>query len=147
VLASRLAVNHGGRWAGFAADTLAVEHDQLVAQTLPQTFVAKADEPAIGRLMRPKMLGQLPPGTTAAQDIENRVQHFTHWSNTTAACLGRGRHERRNDLPFLVAQIAAITQMVRFILRTGLGHPHRSLQKEGDSSLDSIDLPKCEIQL
>ena len=85
----RLAVNHGGRWTGFAADTLAVEHDQLVAQTLPQTFVAKADEPAIGRLMRREMLGQLPPGTTAAQDIENRVQHFTHWPNTTAACLGR----------------------------------------------------------
>src|SRR5271154_282048 len=85
--------------------------------------------------MRRKMLGQLPPGTTSAQDIENRVQHFTHWPNTTAACLGRWRHERRNDLPFLVAQIAAIAQMVTFMPRTGLGRPHRSLQGEGDSSL------------
>jgi hypothetical protein len=64
--------------AGFAADTLAIQHHQVMVQVLPGSVVAKAGEPAIGRLMRREMLRQHAPRTAAAQHKEERVHQFTH---------------------------------------------------------------------
>ena len=132
----RLAVDHGGRRTGLAFDALAIEHHQTMVQALPQAVVAKADEPAIGRLVRRKMLGQQPPRTAAAQHIENRVQHFAHRPMAMATRLGGRRQKRRKNPPFLVAQIAAITQMVAVMPRPCLRRPHRRLQEEMNFSTD-----------
>ena len=129
-----------------AFDALAIEHHQTMVQALPQAVVAKADEPAIGRLVRRKMLGQQPPRTAAAQHIENRVQHFAHRPMAMATRLGGRRQKRRKNPPFLVAQIAAITQMVAVMPRPCLRRPHRRLQEEMNFSSNSIDLPKFNSQ-
>ena len=44
--------------------------------------------------------------------------------------LGGRRQQRREDLPLLVAQIAAIAQMVAVMPRSGLGRPHRRFPGE-----------------
>ncbi len=54
----------------------------------------KANEPAIGRLVRREMLGQQPPRTAAAQNIEDRIHDFAHRPTAMAAGLG-GRRQKR----------------------------------------------------
>jgi hypothetical protein len=51
-----LAVNDRRTGAGLAADTLSIQHHQLMVQVFPGSVVAKAGEPAIGRLVRREML-------------------------------------------------------------------------------------------
>jgi hypothetical protein len=47
-----LAVDDSRTGAGLTADTLSIHHYQVVVQAFPGSVVAKADEPAIGRLVR-----------------------------------------------------------------------------------------------
>src|SRR6202035_1052718 len=62
-----LAVDNRRTGAGFAADTFAIQHYQVVVQIFPGSVVAKSGEPAIGRLMRREMLRQHAPRAAAAQ--------------------------------------------------------------------------------
>ena len=142
----RLTVDHGGRRTGFASDPLAVEHHELMIEALPQAVVAKANEPAIGCLVRREVFGQQPPGTAAAQHIENRVQHFAHRPHPTSPGRGGRRQKRRENPPFFVGQIAAIAQMATVVQSSGFGRPHRRLQEKVSFSIDSLRLQKFKAQ-
>jgi hypothetical protein len=60
--------------------------------------------------------------------------------------MGGRRQKWRENPPFLVAQIAAIAQMVAVVPRSGFGRPHRRLQEKVRFSTDSIGLPKFKVQ-
>jgi hypothetical protein len=47
-----LAVDYRRRRTGLASNALAIEHQKMMVQALPQAIIAKAGEPAIGRLVR-----------------------------------------------------------------------------------------------
>ena len=96
--------------------------------------------------MRWEVFGQQPPWTTAAQNIENRVQHFAHRPMAMVAGLGGRRQKGREDPLFLVAQIAAVAQMVAVMPHPGLGGPHRRVLEKVNFSSDSIDLSKFKGQ-
>src|ERR1700729_174389 len=130
-----LAVDNRRTGAGFAADTFAIQHHQVVVQILPGSVIAKSGEPAIGRLMRREMLRQHAPRAAAAQHKEQRVHQFAHWPRPTAASLGRGRQQRREELPFCIGQITWVAQIVPVMLCPGLGGPHRRLQEWGSAQI------------
>ena len=128
-----LAVDYRRTGAGFAADTLAIQHHQVVVQVFPGSVVAKSGEPAIRRLMRREMLRQHAPRAAAAQHKEERVHQLAHWPRPTPAGLGRWRQQRREELPFGIGQITGVAQIVPVMLCPGLGGPHRRLQEWGNA--------------
>jgi hypothetical protein len=97
---------HGGRGTGFEADSLAVEHHQVMVHALPEPIIAKASEPTIGRLMQRKMLRQQSPRTATPKNVQNRIQHFSHWPTPRSAGLGRRRQQGRDNAPLSVAHSA-----------------------------------------
>jgi hypothetical protein len=128
-----LAVDYRRTGAGLAADTFAIQHHQMVVQVFPGSVVAKSGEPAIGRLMRRKMLRQHAPRAAAAEHIEERVHQFAHWPRPTLAGLRGWWEQRREDLPFCIGQITGVAQVVPVMLCPGLGGPHRRRQKWGNA--------------
>ena len=123
-----LAVDDRRTRAGLAADTLAIQHHQVVVEGFPGSVVAKPGEPAIGRLVRREMLRQHAPGTAAAQHKEDRIHHFAHRPAPMPAGLGRRWQQRREYLPLGVGQVTGVAQVVPVMLCPGLGGPHRRLQ-------------------
>jgi len=121
----------------------------MMVPGLPRTVIAEAHEPTIGRLMGREMHGQQPPRTTAAQHVENRVHHLTHRPSATTTSLGRRRHAGREDLPFRVGKVAAISQMIAIMSRTGLGRPHSKGPTETENEKfpsDSIHFPNFKTR-
>ena len=123
-----LAVDDGCTRAGLAADTLSIQHHQIVVQVFPGSVIAKPSEPSVGRLMRWEVLGQHAPGTAATQHKEDRVHQFAHRPAPMPAGLGRWWQQRREYLPLCVGQVTGVTQVVPVMLCPGLGGPHRRLQ-------------------
>src|SRR4029077_4186206 len=88
----RLAIDDGGRRAGLAAPLFAQGHEQLIPNPLPHAFVLELAENVVDRrAWRKGIAGQITPGATGAQQIEDRVHRRTHVGLArSSACLGRG---------------------------------------------------------
>src|SRR5271166_2447586 len=132
-----LAVDDRRTGAGLTADTLSIHHYQVVVQAFPGSVVAKADEPAIGRLVRWEVLRQHAPGTAAAQHEEDCVHQLAHRPGPMTASLRRWRQQRREDPPFSIGQITGIAQIVTIMLCPGFAGPKGSRIGERLDSMES----------
>jgi len=119
-----LAVDHRRRRARLAPDPLAIEHDEVMVEGLEQALPAKPEEPAVDRRHRRKILRQHSPRAAGSQNIEDRAHDLAHRPLTRPARPGERRHERRDDLPLSLCQVASIAEMIAAMLPTGGRVPH-----------------------
>ena len=83
------------------------------------------DEVVVHRATRRKILRNIAPLTTGAQDVHQAVHHRTHVGAALAAARPRRRNERRNNRPLLVREVAWVPQMITIVSRLVFLRPHR----------------------
>jgi hypothetical protein len=71
-----LTVDDGSTWAGFAPDTLAVEHDQTMVDRLLNTSVSPGRKPALDGLPGWKTRRQHPPRDAAPKEIKHGIDQL-----------------------------------------------------------------------
>jgi hypothetical protein len=107
-----LAIDDRRTRTGLATGTLSIPHYQMVVEGFPGSVVAEPGEPAVGRLVRWKVLRPHALRTTATQHKEDRVHQFAHWPAPTSAGLRMRRQQRRQYQPLGIGQIARVAQFV-----------------------------------
>ena len=85
------------------------------------------DEVVVHRATRRKILRNIAPLTTGAQDVHQAVHHRTHVGAALAAARPRRRNEWRNNPPLLIRQVAWVSQMITIVSRPVFLCPHRRL--------------------
>ena len=83
------------------------------------------DEVVVHRATRRKILRNIAPLTTGAQDVHQAVHHRTHVGAALAAARPRRRNERRDNRPLLVREVARVPQMITIVSRSVFLRPHR----------------------
>ena len=74
--------------------------------TLPRSIPLEEPEIAVHRFPRGKFVGQLPPRTSRAYDIQHRIEHLAHIVSARAtAPLGR-RYRRLDQSPLTGRHVA-----------------------------------------
>ena len=87
------------------------------------------DEVVVHRATRRKILRNIAPLTTGAQDVHQAVHHRTHVGAALAAARPRRRNERRDNRPLLVREVARVPQMITIVSRSVFLRPHRQPHK------------------
>jgi len=90
---------------------------------LPQPRVAPAVEEPLHRRKRRKLLGQLAPLAAGRQDVKHGVDHRTQFRGPWPPQSIR-RRQSFDQLPFPIADIACIAQIITAILRSSGFGPH-----------------------
>src|SRR5271166_3881900 len=78
---------------------------------------------------RRQVFGQIAPLAAGAEDVHHAVHHLAHDDPPLAAASLAGRDERLHERPFLVGQIAWITQPVAIVAGAIFGRPHAAPRK------------------
>src|ERR1700744_731567 len=76
-----------------------------------------------------QVLGKRPPLTTSGQDIHNAIDDLANDDITTAAAVLPSRVQRLNYQPFLLGQIAQLTEVAPVKSRTVFSGPHAAPRK------------------
>jgi hypothetical protein len=76
------------------------------------------------RAPRRQVFGDRPPLATRAQDVHDPVHHFAHIDMAPIAAALGSRNLRGNERPFLVSQIARISQLAAVVTLAVLHRPH-----------------------
>src|ERR1700733_3010901 len=71
-----------------------------------------------------QVFGKRPPLTTSGQDIHNAIDDLTNDNIPTAAAVIRWRDQRFDHQPFLIGQVARVTELAPVISRTVFSGPH-----------------------
>ena len=79
----------------------------------------------VHRAARRKILRQIAPLTTSAQDVHQAVHHRAHVGAALATARPRRRNQRRNNRPLLVREVAWVPQMITAVSRSVFLRPHR----------------------
>src|SRR6516162_9809618 len=108
----------------FATARLAHPHHQSMIDCLPQPRVAPAVEEPLHRRKRRKLLGQLAPLAAGRQDVKYGVDHRTQFRGPWPPQSLRRRQQSFDQLPFPIADIAYIAQIITAILRSSGFGPH-----------------------
>ena len=99
------------------------------------------DEVVVHRATRRKILRNIAPLTTGAQDVHQAVHHRTHVGAALAAARPRRRNERRNNRPLLVREVAWVPQMITIVSRSVFLRPHRQPPANQTASFQSQMIP------
>ena len=99
------------------------------------------DEVVVHRATRRKILRNIAPLTTGAQDVHQAVHHRTHVGAALAAARPRWRNERRNNRPLLVREVAWVPQMITIVSRSVFLRPHRQPPANQTASFQSQMIP------
>jgi hypothetical protein len=99
------------------------------------------DEVVVHRATRRKILRNIAPLTTGAQDVHQAVHHRTHVGAALAAARPRRRNERRNNRPLLVHEVAWVPQMITIVSRSVFLRPHRQPPANQTASFESQMIP------
>src|SRR3974390_3380171 len=122
-----LAVDDGGGRAGFAGGGFATLHVERVVDAIERAVPTPQIEIIVDRRARRQVLGDCPPLAAGAQDGHQAVDDLAQFPRPpVAATLGR-RNERLRQRPFLVGQIARITQLAAIVAPTIFVPPHPAI--------------------
>ena len=95
-----------------------------VVHAREHAIAVPADEVVVHDALGGKILRQLAPLAPGRQHIEDRVQHHARFWNRMAPRLPGMRHQRRDERPLLVGQIARISAVLAFVRRSAIVRPH-----------------------
>jgi hypothetical protein len=76
------------------------------------------------RAARRKVFWNIPPLAAGAQDLHHAVHDGPHFRPPLAAAASSGRDQRLDIRPFVISQVARISQVIAVVLRPVRVHPH-----------------------
>src|ERR1700693_3483428 len=120
-----LTVDDGGGGTGLAVRPFAALNVERVMNAIEHAVALPPDEVVVHRATRRKILRNIAPLTTGAQDVHQAVHHRTHVGAALAAARPRRRNERRDNRPLLVREVARVPQMITIVSRSVFLRPHR----------------------
>ena len=77
------------------------------------------------RAARRKVIWNVAPLAAGAQDVHDTIHDCAHIRPSLAAAAFSGRYQRLDMRPFLIRQVARISQMVAVVLGSVFVRPHR----------------------
>lgn len=133
----RLAVDDAGTGAGLFAFALACHHHQFIVDGAKPTLVTPAVEIFLHRRERRKILRQEPPRAARRRHIQKRVHHLAQRRLARPTDAVRRRHQRFDQRPLRVGQIACVTGAAALIVpASGFGPGHRDLRRISEIRLN-----------
>src|SRR6202011_1354401 len=136
-----LTVDDGGGGTGLAFRPFAAFNVECVMNAIEHAVALPPDEVVVHRATRRKILRNIAPLTTGAQDVHQAVHHRTHVGAALAAARPRRRNERRNNRPLLVREVAWVPQMITIVSRSVFLRPHRQPPANQTASFQSQMIP------
>src|SRR6516164_6608900 len=76
------------------------------------------------RAARWKVFWDVPPLAAGAQDVHHAVHDGPNVDHPLTAAASRGRDQRLDICPFVISQVARISQVIAVVLRPVLVRPH-----------------------
>src|ERR1700720_1843908 len=129
------AVGLAWRFAPFRDST------ERVMNAIEHAVALPPDEVVVHRATRRKILRNIAPLTTGAQDVHQAVHHRTHVGAALAAARPRRRNERRDNRPLLVREVAWVPLMITIVSRSVFLRPHRQSPANQTASFQSQMIP------
>ena len=105
-----LAVDHAGRRAGLASRRFTRGHEKVMVESAQRSVGTPSIEVTLDRTARRELPRQHPPLAARARHVQDRVQHLAQVSRLGPAMPFASGKVRGNHFPFLVRQVACVTQ-------------------------------------
>src|SRR6266403_2247970 len=120
-----LAVDDGGGRAGFPLRAFATPFIERVVDSLQCAVIGPQIEVIVDRAFRWQILRDRAPLTASRENVHEAVHHLPH-DHRPLATAGLARRDQRFDQsPFLVGQIARISQLAAVVTGAVLARPHQ----------------------
>src|SRR5215471_13548902 len=119
-----LAVDDGRGRTGLTFLSLATFHIECVMNGLQRAVIIPQVKVTVDRAFRREVLRQIAPLASRREHVHNAVDDFAYVRGALAASLFRRMDQRRDMLPFFVAQITRVSQMAAVIALAVLDRPH-----------------------
>ena len=116
-------------WSG----PLASHHDKGVVDDLPAPFLDPAIEVVLDRIGR-KVAGELAPLAAGGRDVEHRINNPAQFSRARATKPALLGHERLNQKPLSIGQVACVVLARPSILRSSVGPGNARRPRSSSSS-------------
>lgn len=113
-----LTVDHSRSWAGLSSCLLPSVHDKRMVDPIQSPLIAPSVEVALNRCEGREVLWQQSPLAAGRGHIQQGVDHLAQISFPRTPALVGWWHERLDQRPLIIGQIACIAQSVPLILRT-----------------------------
>src|SRR6266550_1291686 len=119
------AVDDGGGRAGFPLRAFATPFIERVVDSLQCAVIGPQIEVIVDRAFRWQVLRDRAPLTASRENVHEAVHHLPH-DHRPLATAGLARRDQRFDQsPFLVGQIARISQLAAVVTGAVLARPHQ----------------------
>ena len=119
-----LAVDHPGARAGLASFQLPGRHDQVMVDALQQAVGAPVVEIALDRGRRREVVRQHRPLAARRGHVHDRIHDMAQVRRPRPADLLARRHERRDQRPLSIRQVACVAPATALIIRASDFGPH-----------------------
>src|SRR6476619_4596369 len=120
-----LAVDAGGGRTGFPLLSFATLFIERVVDSFQRTIIRPPIEVFVDRAFRWQVCRDRAPLTAGRENVHQAVHHFPHDHRTLATASLARRDQRFDQPPFVVSQIARISQLAAVITGAVLARPHR----------------------
>src|ERR1700751_886315 len=118
-----LAVDDASGGAGLSLRLLAAFDVQCMMDPIQRAVAMPRREIVMQRAARWKVFWDVPPLAAGAQDVHNAVHDGPHVDPPLTAATSRGRDQRLDICPFVISQVARISQVIAVVLRPILVRP------------------------
>src|SRR5450432_1968564 len=120
-----LAVDDGGGWTGFPLRSFATLLIERVVDSFQCAVICPQIEVVVDRASRRQIFRDRAPLTAGRENVHEAVHHLPHDHRALATASLAGRDQRCNQSPFVVGQIARISQLASVVMGAVLARPHR----------------------
>ena len=120
-----LAVDDGGGRTGFPLLSFATLFIERVVDSFQRAVIRPQIEVVVDRAFRRQVFRDRAPLTAGRENVHQAVHHFPHDHRTLATASLARRDQRFDQPPFVVSQIARISQLAAVITGAVLARPHR----------------------
>src|SRR6266436_8101672 len=120
-----LAVDDGCGWTGFPLRSFATLLIQRVVDSFQCAVICPQIEVVVDRAFRRQVFRDRAPLTAGRENVHEAVHHLPHDHRALATASLAWRDQRLNQSPFVVGQIARISQLAAVVTAAVLARPHR----------------------
>src|SRR5215471_129116 len=118
-----LAVDDASGGAGLTLRFLAAFDVQCMMDPIQRAVAMPPRKIVMQRAARRKVFWDVPPLAAGAQDVHHAVHDGPHVDPPLTAAASRGRDQRLDICPFVISQVARISQVIAVVLRPVLVRP------------------------
>src|SRR5258706_7544349 len=119
-----LAVDDGCGLTGFPLRSFATLLIQRVVDSFQRAVIGPQIEVVVDRAFRRQVFRDRAPLTAGRENVHEAVHHLPHDHRALATACLAWPDQRFNQSPFVVGQIARISQLASVVTAAGLARPH-----------------------